>query len=419
MSDPAAGPTKAGSAEAGGPITVRVAALIVLVGVFAFSALLVLATYASDFRQSRGGPDALSNSAIGFSGIVEALRLSHEPVVLNRAPLPGRRASGLFVVMPGPTADLQAVEALGFKGPTLIVLPKWQVVGDDRHKGWVRKLNASGYGFTPTLRERVGLLAQTRLRSEFPVTPTLHGPGDPFEPGESLPAGPVEMLQSWTGQGWTPVLTDGAGEVLLARAPGRPVWILSDPDLMNNHGIADERTFALALAILHRLERGDGPMIFDLRLSGLGRERSPLRLLFDPPFLAVTLCLAAAAALAGWQAFARFGPARRPARAIALGKTALVDNSAGLIRLAGREAAMAGRYADLTAARAARAVGAPRELAGAALTGFLDRLGAQRGAGERLEDLSGEARLAKSPEQAAAVARRLFLWRLAISGETH
>jgi len=40
---------------------------------------------------------------------------------------------------------------------------------------------------------------------------------------------------------------------------------------------------------------------------------------------------------------------RRGGRAIALGKTALVDNTAALIRLAGREHRLGGRYADLTA----------------------------------------------------------------------
>ena len=71
-------------------------------------------------------------------------------------------------------------------------------------------------------------------------------------------------------------------------------------------------------------------------------------------------------------------------RAFALGKEALTDNSAQLIRLAGREGHMASPYAALTQKAAARAVGAPRELTGEALTGFLDRMAAQRGLTDRL-----------------------------------
>src|SRR5439155_9784136 len=95
-------------------------------------------------------------------------------------------------------------------------------------------------------------------------------------------------------------------------------------------------------AIVGALKAGDGPVMFDATLNGFARERSILRLLFDPPFLAVTLCLFAAAALAGFQAFVRFGPMRRSGRVFALGKEALADSSAALIRLAAREHGIGG-----------------------------------------------------------------------------
>jgi hypothetical protein len=81
--------------------------------------------------------------------------------------------------------------------------------------------------------------------------------------------------------------------------------------------------------------------------NGLGRSRSPLKLAFDAPFLAVTLTIFAAMLLAGWQALVRFGPVQQRARAIAFGKAALVDNSAALIRKAGREAQLGDRYVDV------------------------------------------------------------------------
>jgi hypothetical protein len=419
-------------AEAG-PISPLVAALLAVVGVFAFSALVVLVTYASDLRQNGGGADALSKSAVGYAALVEALKLSGTPVVLNRDSLPPHRSSGLFVVMPGPSADLGAVTALGFEGTTLVVLPKWLVTPDPQHRGWVRKLDLAGTAFRPIIQDRQGLLARTHAAKAGPAAPGLRAVDGPFEVGAVLQTGPVEDLQVFDGSPtasrkggpakpapshWKPVLVDGAGETVLARQVDKPIYVLAEPDLMNNHGLADERTFATALAIVQGLEHDDGPVIFDLRLSGLGRERSPMRLLFDPPFLGVTLCLAAAAGLAGWQAFARFGPARRAGRAIALGKTALVDNSAGLIRLAGREHRMAARYVEVTTDLAARAVGAPRRLSGEALIAFLDRMAIHRGAAERLDDLALEARLASTAQRAAGVAQRLFRWRRAVTGES-
>ena len=209
------------------------------------------------------------------------------------------------------------------------------------------------------------------------------------------------------------------GATILARDPHRPLFILADPDLLNTQGLKDVDTLATAVAILRALRAGDGPFIFDVRLNGLGRERSVLRLLFDPPFVAITLSLALAAALAGFQACCRFGPVRPAARAFALGKTSLVENSAALIRLAGREHLMGGRYADLTADVAAKAVGAPRELTGDALTRFLDRLGSRRGAADSLAALGALARTAPDRMRLVAVALRLFRWRLEITRERH
>ena len=75
--------------------------------------------------------------------------------------------------------------------------------------------------------------------------------------------------------------------------------------------------------------------MFDVTLNGLGSSKSPLKLMFDPPFLAVTLAIVAALLLAGP---AGDRPLRRAAagreRAIAFGKAALVDNSAALVRKA-------------------------------------------------------------------------------------
>jgi hypothetical protein len=108
---------------------------------------------------------------------------------------------------------------------------------------------------------------------------------------------------------------------------------------------------------------------------------------------------------------------RRPQRALALGKEALTDNSAQLIRLARREAKMAPGYAQLTQKAAARAVGAPRELTGEALTAFLDRMGAQRGQTDRLSSMTAEAATVGGRAGLTALAERLYRWRLEMTRE--
>jgi hypothetical protein len=117
--------------------------------------------------------------------------------------------------------------------------------------------------------------------------------------------------------------------------------------------MGDERQARAALAMLDFLNSTDSETVqFDVTTNGLGRSRSPLKLAFDAPFLAVTLTIFVAMLLAAWQALVRFGPVARPERAIAFGKAALVDNSAALIRKAGREAHLGRRYVEVIRDRA-------------------------------------------------------------------
>jgi hypothetical protein len=247
--------------------------------------------------------------------------------------------------------------------------------------------------------------------------PRLSGGADATLADASLAPGPIDRLQTIAAKGWTPVLTDETGAVVMAEAPASRVFVLAEPDILNTQGLADLDTLAAAAAIVRALRLGEGPLIFDATLNGYRADRNPLKLLFGPPFLAVTLCIAAALALTAWQAFNRFGPLRRAGRAVALGKEGLADNSAQLIRLARREAAMAPRYAALTRAAAAKAVGAPRDLAGDELAGFLDRLARQRGASESFTALTEQSAQVRDRPALTDIARRLYRWRLEMTRE--
>jgi hypothetical protein len=107
----------------------------------------------------------------------------------------------------------------------------------------------------------------------------------------------------------------------------------------------------------------------------------------------------------------------RRGRAIALGKSALVDNTAALVRLAGLEHRLGGRYADLTADLAARAAGAPRGLGGEALAGFLDRLSVRRRFLRTFSELERDARTTADPAHLVTAAEALYRWRLDLVGE--
>ncbi len=391
-----------------------VAIAIVLVGVFAFSAFVTLLAYAPDLqRDIRCRANVYSKCAVGFAGLDELVTASGSPSVINRTQLPAGRTLGLVIATPEAGGDSN-ISGLGFSGPVLVVLPKWTVQIDPTHLSWGKKEGLIEPGDMP----QKDILAAVKVaRLTGVARPSLTGAaGTPFQ-GLTLAPGPIDSLQSLTAKDWTPVLTDAAGDVVMARMPNSDIFVLADPDLLNTQGLADIDTMSSAVTIVRTLRASEGPVIFDVTLNGYKLDHNALKLMFDPPFLAVTLCIFGALVLAGLQAFFRFGAVRRAGRVFALGKEALTDNSAQLIRLARREAKMAPRYAALTQAAAAKAVGAPRDLAGPGLTAFLDRLGGQRGAATKLSDLTGEADQVHDRKSLLGLAQRLYRWRLEMTRE--
>jgi hypothetical protein len=213
------------------------------------------------------------------------------------------------------------------------------------------------------------------------------------------------------GEGLTPLLTLPDGGILLAQIEGRPHYILADPDMLNNHGISDPATARAAIAMLDAMNGDDGGSINFATFTDVATARQPgglLRLVLEPPFLAMTLALVIAALLAGFHGAIRFGQPRREDRAIALGKAALVENSAGLIRLARREVHMSTAYAEFIQQEAARAVGAPPGLSGDALDDYLDRL---TRSGPTFSELAAALVKTRDRQSMAAAARALFQWK--------
>ena len=391
--------------------SVRTMLWVVLIGVFAFSAMVVLAAYAPDLRSgSDGGAHALSRSAVGYGGVVQLLKSLDEPVVVSRGAMPATRGgAGVLVLTPNPTTDYEEMRKLRFTGLRLVVLPKWVAGGHPLNPAWAMKLGVLPEALAAHPLGAAGGRSQIQRRKGT-SRPLLHAVNALLPAGEVLPLGPVDALQTLSGPDWEPLLVDEQGRGVLVLAHWGGWAVLSDPDLLNTQGIANLATARAGVAVLDQL-RDNGPMVFDVTLSGFSRGRSLLKLAFEPPLLGATLCLVAAALMMGLHAAVRFGPVQTPPPVLALGKRALADNSAALVRMARREPRMAPAYAALTREAAARAVGAPRDLNETQLDALLDRLGSGRGADTRFSALASEAAAAKTNAELISVARRLYHWR--------
>ena len=380
----------------------RTVALLLAIGIAGFVGMLLLGAYAPDLRSGRnGGAHALSNAVTGYAALVKLAEATGRHPRILRDP---RRfdTEDLLVLTPERSAtDVSAALKGRETKPTLFILPKWRSVPDEHHPGWARY-----QGLLP-LHEPVGVLApeirftMLQYRSGGGALTSHLGFGRFWAPR------PIQVITGLEKGRLTPLLTDGRGGTVLAQVGQGPFYVLADPDLLNNRGMKQLDQAAEALRLLDWMNStGAEGIAFDVSLNGFGHSRSPLKLLFDPPFLAMTLAIAAALLLAGLHALGRFGPVRPRERAIALGKAALVDNSALLIRKAGREARLGGRYAAAIRERAARAFGAPARLRDAALDDYLNALKGRH----RFSDLAQAAEAAADRHGLLHAAQALHDW---------
>jgi len=404
----------------------RARTVIALIGVAVVAALgfAALFSFAPDIRASRDpGAHALSRSAVGYAGLVRLLKETGRPVLVSRSPqgAGGDARAALLVLTPPPGADPVQIDALIAHARTVLILaPKWASMPDPLHPGW----SINPY-LVPDAMVRIGrrkdLLGVDRAKGS--AAPVLTPPATPrapeaeqtlFAAGTTLSFGPVDQLQTRAQGSASSELVDQNQAPVLLHAKGE-VYVLTDPDLINNHGLASLDSARAALLLIDALRGGEGPVVFDVTLNGLRRTRSLFQLALEPPFLAASLCILAASLLMGWRAAASFGAVERRGRALALGKRALVDSSAGLIRLARREPQMTPRYAALIRSQTLAAAGV-REQAGEAADAYLERL-ARSGGVEPFSRLAEEAGQTRTSATLMRVASALYHWKAEVMRE--
>jgi hypothetical protein len=395
------------ASQAQQPFSVRLVAGLVAAGLAAFAALVLLLAYGNRIAPVRGeGAPALSVGATGYKGLITLVGHFRQTAMVNR---PADLETGnLLVVALTPQnrpADVARLLELRRGRATLLILPKWLTRPDPSHRGWVRAIGpmAGAAG-----AEMIGAKAAIMVRPEA-VSPDRFASGEDILDGIEVPV--PGNVQTISGE-IAPLLTVPNGDILVARLGDQPHYVAADPDLFNNHGLKDPARARAALALIDALNpAGAGGIVFDLSVNGLASDDSPslLRTALEPPFLAMTLALLFAALLAGLHGAFRFGQARRGERAIAFGKAALVENSAGLIRLARREARLGGAYAEIVRQDAARIAAAPPALQGGALDAYLDRL--TRGDTPPFSSLASRLAAARDRHELVAAARALFSWK--------
>ena len=366
------------SRSSSSPFKVRSVLAIVLIGFLAFLAMLYFISIGDTGRgDDDGGAHAASRGLNGYAGLARLLESEGLDVTLSRSPS-GFETYDLLVLTPPASADPEEIgkilEDRVNIGPTLVILPKWwaaniddqfeQRLEEDVPDGWVRFF---GSGLPQWTNELPAPFAFETSEEQLGEDQQARWSG--FDFAGSLPEQKVHYAEP--SDLHEAIVSDDAGHILALNVLGEQgsdyyndayfTVFVTEPDLVNNYGMAEREQAALALELV-RFASADEPsgVTFDLSLNGLGAAQNLLTLAFRPPFLAATICLILALLVIGWRAFKRFGPAETEAPAFAFGKSRLVSNSAGLILRAKRLRLLTTPYVELSRRRIAHRLGVRR-----------------------------------------------------------
>lgn len=379
-----------------------------------------------------GEAHGASNSIVGYKALANLLEKTGVSVQYSRSQA-GMDNDGLLVLTPGPFTLAEDIDAVvqqrAYIGPTMIILPKWQVFRDQKlQKGWMIRGDPwngkSGAQMLSELAE-VSVTVDDKARARRPaasaVGVAVKTPERPVTiKGDAVRAIVREpssqgALVAYLDDGGVYAQLDSLEESQITDedeidASYYPVVIVADADLLNNAGMADKPTARHALALIRAASTAsDGGVTFDLTLNGLGRAENLLTLAFAPPFLSATICLITAALAAAWMAFNRFGPSVVEKRSINFGKTALVNNSAAFISRMQRTYLVTDPYAEMIRAQSADAVGINPRASEQEIHQRLDALG--ESGGNRFSALYDQLVRARRSHEIADGAAALHAWK--------
>jgi len=322
-----------------------------------------------------------SISAIGHAGFYDLLRRLGRPVSRNAGNVPpSTLARGTIIAAEPNIRYLQSAnERLAGVSRLLLVLPKWSGTPDTHWPSWI-------YSVETVPLDRVNQVLTFVTEGRGSVSRRHVDSGEMAWQVNSIGINPtlpniVQLVQSKEIK----PLVGGNDGILLGEIEisGRQIWVLSDPDVLSNHGIVMGDNAAFMLTVIDTLRRWNNSdpealIVFDGILHGFQEQRpSPLALLFGFPFVIVTILTCIAALLLVLSGTSRFGAPLVSKPALDFGKANLIGNGARLLDYAGHHSEVLVRYIGMTLNHVVSVLRAPD--GDMAASEWLDRVGRSRG----------------------------------------
>ena len=393
--------------ETEGIFSRRTLIILVAVGGVAAAVSFALDVFGDGLGRRTAAPSVFSTSAIGHGSLVDILRVGGLPVVVSTNGTARKVGPGTTLVLAEPTRSPQTEQLLQrlLGAPRLVlVLPKWTGEPASQNGRWIGDAKSVDIDWPRAVLNMIDTRIQLRRTtastwsSVIDEGPTLRSP----------------QLMTRTDNVMTALIWSPEG-VLLGRMDrgNQRIWILSDPDMINNHGIDNGDNLTVALHLFASTTPEGSALIFDETIHGFIDGNEVWRAAFRPPFLVPTLIVFITLAALLWNAVGRFGRALPEAPPIPAGHKALIDNTAELLVMGGQARDILRDYFDQATDQVAKALHI-HEASPADRSRHLDQLATSRGLSSRHADLQNrvDAQLKhKNARGARALATDIHRWR--------
>lgn len=364
------------------------------------------------------GADAFSVSAVGLKGVVELLDELDVPVLLSRRRSAERSGEDSLLFVASPSIDfldreggdvLEALRRHPFSA--VLFLPKygWGPSAEEpRHVGSVRLLEIAE---VEDILKRVGLADATVVR------PSGDSDEQSWETGELGAEPSIRRVQLIRSDGLTPIVSSQAG-MLVGRGTtegGGDFTIVSDPDVVMNHGLFQGQNALLAVRVIELARPDEGVVVFDQATHGHVLEPTLWSELFKFPLVVATTQALLLIAIVLWATVRRFGAPVKEQQSLVPGKEFLIQNTAELLDFLGEPSDTVRRYFWITSRHVSESLAAPATADDAEAADWLDAATELRGLGGMFRELRSEV-LSKKPGKTGArrtlhLAKRIYLWR--------
>ncbi len=401
---------------------------IVGVGVASFVLALLLSAFGDDlFEKPTADANSFSRSALGHRALSELLQSVGIGVVSRRTPGTGTPGLVRPVIAAEPDPEAERLpelvkEALASQAPLVVVLPKWLGMPHRKKPGWIGAAELRPEVSVGQVLENLGADGLEKARIERDEGPQVRGCSAGWRSAASagiidyrVDLAPAQLLAP--GPGLEAEVTCGKG-LLIARhkhGPGQPeIYLISDPDLLNNHGLGDGDNAVLVYDFLtHRL--GAKGVILDETIHGFQRTPGLLAEAFRFPLLLAVLQALVLTGVLLWAGMGRFGKPVPPPAGLGNGRQVLIDSTARLLTYGGHGAESLARYFHQTLRALASGLGLSSDAPDSAVLERLQRISRERRLGMDLYTLQEQVKHPPGGEVATdwalSIAQDIYRWR--------